>query len=145
MGIEVYKSGIATLLTQLKYYPLNNIHLFQEDATLVLQQCIPDNSLSKVLIFFPDPWPKKRHYKRRLIQPQFTELLQKKLKPQGILHIATDWEDYATHIINVLKNSAFTQVSDIDYADIVADRIPTKYALKGMQNNHPIFDLLFVR
>ena len=144
LGIEVYQPGIVALLTQLKTHPLNNIYLYREDAILVLQQCVPDASLSKVLIFFPDPWPKRRHHKRRLIQPQFIELLQKKLKPQGILHIATDWEDYANFIISVLKNNkAFIQISSVAYA--VADRIPTKFAHKGMQQNHPIFDLLFVR
>lgn len=145
IGVEIHQPGILTLLSQLKLQPLNNIHIYHEDAVTVLQECIFDNSLAKVLIFFPDPWPKKRHHKRRLIQPKFIELLQKKLKPHGILHIATDWEDYANHIIAVLKNnSAFKLLEPHESRAFLEDRISTKFEQRGKKQGHTIFDLLFV-
>ncbi|MEI8054925.1 MAG: tRNA (guanosine(46)-N7)-methyltransferase TrmB [bacterium] len=145
IGIEVHQPGIVALLAQLKAQPLNNIRLYNEDAVIVLEQSIPDNSLEKVLIFFPDPWQKNRHHKRRLIQPKFIALLQKKLKPKGVLHIATDWEDYANHIIAVLKaNSAFTACEPLESLPFLADRIPTKFEQRGKKQGHKIFDLLFI-
>lgn len=145
IGIEVHKPGILTLLTQLKTQSLRNIRIYNEDAVIVLEQCIPDNSLEKVLIFFPDPWQKKRHHKRRLIQPKFVTLLQKKLKSQGVLHIATDWEDYANHIVTVLKNNpAFTILGEPKSLPFLADRISTKFEQRGKKQGHRIFDLLFI-
>lgn len=146
IGIEVYQPGVAALLTQLQTQPLNNIRIYKEDAILVLQKCIPNDSLMKVLIFFPDPWPKKRHHKRRLIQPEFIELLQKKLKSKGILHIATDWEEYANYIISVLKNNrAFTKLKLSEYSHILSDRIPTKFEQNGKKQGYEIADLLFIK
>ncbi|EKE01862.1 MAG: hypothetical protein ACD_21C00032G0005 [uncultured bacterium] len=146
IGIEVHQPGIANLFAQLKIQPLNNIRVYNADAVIVLQQCIPDTSLDKVLIFFPDPWPKKRHHKRRLIQPKFIELLHKKLKPQGILHIATDWEDYANLTVTVLTNNpAFTALTDQEAASLLSERIPTKFEQRGKKQGHKIFDLLFVK
>jgi tRNA (guanine-N7-)-methyltransferase len=144
IGIEVHQPGIVTLLAQLKAQPLNNIRIYNEDAVIVLKQCIPDNSLEKVLLFFPDPWQKNRHHKRRLIQPKFIALLQKKLKSKGILHIATDWEDYAKHIIAVLKtNLAFTACKPPKSLPFLADRVSTKFEQRGKKQGHKIFDLLF--
>lgn len=144
IGIEVHEPGIATLLTKLKTNSLNNIRIYNEDAVIILQKYIPDNSLDRVLIFFPDPWPKNRHHKRRLIQPEFVTLLQKKLKSKGILHIATDWEDYANHIISVLKNNHnFTFIDASESLRLLEDRISTKFEQRGTQWGHKIFDLLF--
>jgi tRNA (guanine-N7-)-methyltransferase len=146
IGIEVHQPGIAALFAQLKIQALNNLRIYNEDAVMVLQQYISDNSLDKVLIFFPDPWPKKRHHKRRLIQPSFVELLQKKIKPKGVLHIATDWEDYANHIISVLKNNpAFTVLDPEKSLPFLSDRILTKFEQRGKEQGHKIFDLLFER
>lgn len=145
IGIEVHQPGIVALLAQLKTHPLNNIRIINADAAMVLQQCILDNSLSRVLIFFPDPWPKTRHHKRRLIQPEFITLLQKKLKSKGVLHIATDWEDYANHILCVLKNNpAFATLEPHESSAILADRVSTKFEQRGKKQGHKIFDLLFI-
>jgi tRNA (guanine-N7-)-methyltransferase len=145
IGIEVHQPGIVALLAQLKTQPLNNIRIFNEDAVIVLEQCIPDNSLNQVLIFFPDPWPKNRHHKRRLIQPKFMALLQKKLKSKGVLHIATDWEDYAKNILAVLKtNPAFAMLEPPESLRFLTDRISTKFEQRGKKQGHKIFDLLFI-
>ena len=141
IGIEVFQKGIVTLLTQLKALPLDNIRIYSEDALLVLQQSIPNNSLDKILIFFPDPWPKKRHHKRRLIQTKFIQLIQNKLKPAGILHIATDWENYAEHITTVLKNS--TNFTTLELPVSLLDRASTKFEQRGKKKGHKIFDLLY--
>jgi tRNA (guanine-N7-)-methyltransferase len=145
IGIEVHQPGIVALLAQLKTQALNNIRIINADAVMVLEQCIPDNSLEQVLIFFPDPWPKNRHHKRRLIQPEFIALLQKKLKSKGILHIATDWEDYANHILAVLKNNpAFMALEPHESSRFLTDRISTKFEQRGKKQGHKIFDLLFI-
>lgn len=144
IGIETYQPGIAALLSQLAINPLPNIRIYHDDAINVLQHCIPNNSLAKVLIFFPDPWPKKRHHKRRLIKTDFIELLKQKLKPPAILHITTDWEDYAKHIVTTLKNSTgFLQLNTNDSLLIIADRISTKFEQRGKKRGHQIFDLVY--
>ena len=143
IGIEIHKPGIASLLAQLKNNPLNNIRIYNEDAVIIFNQCIPDRSLDKILILFPDPWPKKRHHKRRLIQSKFVEILQKKLKLQGILNIATDWEDYANHIIDVFKNNInFTTLDTTK--PLLHERMPTRFEQKGKIKGHSNFDLWFV-
>ncbi|CAL7963876.1 tRNA (guanine-N(7)-)-methyltransferase [Gammaproteobacteria bacterium] len=145
IGIEVHQPGIVTLLAQLKAQPLSNVRIYNEDAVIVLEQCIPDDSLEKILIFFPDPWQKNRHHKRRLIQPKFVALIQKKLKSKGVLHIATDWEDYANHITAILKtNLAFTILEPPKSLPFLADRISTKFEQRGKKQGHKIFDLLFI-
>jgi tRNA (guanine-N7-)-methyltransferase len=146
IGVEVYQPGIGNLLTQLKTQELNNVRIYNEDAVIVLNKCIPNNSLEKVLIFFPDPWPKKRHNKRRLIQSSFAELLHKKLKPKGILHIATDCEDYANHAMDTLNNNSdFTSLTDAPEAlQISSERTSTKFEQRGKKLGHKIFDLVFI-
>lgn len=154
IGIEVYQPGIASLLSLLKNLPqpLNNIRIYNEDAVAVLQDCIPDQSLDKIFILFPDPWPKKRHHKRRLIQAQFILLLQKKLKSGGKLHLATDWEDYAKHINSVLnnnhdliltcetKNSSTPDNQSPDYGRVTS----TKFEQRGKKRGHQIFNWLLI-
>ncbi|HBC71984.1 MAG TPA: tRNA (guanosine(46)-N7)-methyltransferase TrmB [Coxiellaceae bacterium] len=144
IGIEIHKPGIASLLAQLKNNPLNNIRIYNEDAVIVLKQCISDHSLDKVLILFPDPWPKKRHHKRRLIQSKFTELLQKKLKLHGILNIATDWEDYANHIMAVFQNNPnFSALDTLKPLPLLHERAPTRFEQKGKSKGHDNFDFWF--
>ncbi|MBU0744112.1 MAG: tRNA (guanosine(46)-N7)-methyltransferase TrmB [Gammaproteobacteria bacterium] len=143
IGIEVYKPGVASLLALLHKQPLDNIKIYNEDAILVLEKCIPDNSLDKVLILFPDPWPKKRHNKRRLIQPDFVKLLQKKLKSQGILHIATDWEDYANHIETVLKNSPDFTIKTIPLSQ--KRPLTTRFEKRGERLGHHNFEFIFMK
>lgn len=142
IGIEVYTPGIAALLSLLKNQPLNNIRIYHEDAVMVLEKCTPDNSLDKILILFPDPWPKKRHHKRRLIQPKFIDLLHQKLKPEGILNIATDWEDYANHINKVFKNNPTFTVKDISSS--LERPLSTRFEKRGKKLGHSNFEFLFV-
>src|SRR6185437_8905833 len=106
IGIETHQPGIGTLLHHIQAEQLTNIRVYYADAVEVLNQCIPDHSLDIMQIFFPDPWRKRRHHKRRLIQPEFVSLVAKKLKPGGELHLATDWEDYALHMMRVMSASA---------------------------------------
>lgn len=138
LGIEVYRPGVGALLAQLEKQKLTNVRVYCADAVEVLQQCILNHSLNKIFILFPDPWPKKRHHKRRLIQPEFIALLAKKLKPDGILYIATDWEDYAQHILRVIsKTKLFKQIT-------ASPRIATKFEQRGKRLGHKIWDLCFI-
>lgn len=146
IGIEVYQPGIISLFRQLEADPLDNIRVYDTDAVLILTQSIPDNSLEKILIFFPDPWQKTRHHKRRLIRPDFVQLLQKKLKPGGLLHVATDWQNYAEHIILVMQdNPDFITIDpkSMEYANLRQDRVLTKFEKRGQNQGHNIYDLLF--
>ncbi|MDR1012371.1 MAG: tRNA (guanosine(46)-N7)-methyltransferase TrmB [Coxiellaceae bacterium] len=139
VGIEIHKPGVANLLSLLAKYPLNNIKVYCENAVIILENCIVNGSIDEIFILFPDPWPKKRHHKRRLIQPDFVELLYSKLKPQGLLNIVTDWKDYADYIDTILTNHpGFTKL------DIRINRtIITKFEKKGKQLGHRNFELLF--
>ena len=145
IGIEVYQPGIANLLSLLKKQPLNNIRIYYGDAVTVLDKCFLDYTLDIILILFPDPWPKTRHHKRRLIQQKFIELLQKKLKPTGILKIITDLEDYAKHIIKVLsKNQNFKALDQLESLPMMYDQCAqTKFGQRGKIKGHQIFELLF--
>jgi tRNA (guanine-N7-)-methyltransferase len=104
IGIETYHPGIGNLMQQIIQQKLTNLRIYQEDAVDVLQQCFPANSIDGILIFFPDPWQKRKHHQRRLIQPDFIKKLVNKLKPEGVIHLATDWEDYAVCMMKVMSN-----------------------------------------
>ena len=147
VGIEVYKPGIGTLLAKLEETKLNNVRIINEDAVKVLNQHIKDESLDAISIFFPDPWPKKRHHKRRLIQPAFCGLLAKKLKAKGRLHLATDWEDYAVQMMDVVSNLAlfYNQFGEGRFATDTQDRPLTKFEKRGQQLGHKIWDLIFIK
>ena len=107
LGVEVYEAGIGRLINEANKHQLSNLKIINEDAVEVLQNHIPDDSLLKFQLFFPDPWYKKRHHKRRIIQTSFLDILTKKLKTDGIVHIATDWEDYAEHIMETLESHQY--------------------------------------
>ncbi len=147
IGVEVHPPGVGVLLTKIADAQLTNLRISAQDAKEVLTQAIPDGSLARVQIFFPDPWPKARHHKRRLIQPEFIQLLWKKLQNQGILHIATDWKPYADHILEVMaqvpgfqnRAECGTFVQKPDY------RPSTKYEERGQRLGHQVFDLVFTR
>lgn len=147
IGIEVHTPGIANLLANIENHQLTNIRIFHEDALIVLNESIPDASLNRVQLFFPDPWPKLRHHKRRIVQPEFVALIAKKLKPKGIFHLATDWEDYAKHMLTVLQASAdFTnQHAESIYAPRPEWRPLTKFEQRGQRLGHGIWDLLFLK
>jgi len=142
-GVEVHRPGVGSLLVQVKQRELNNIRVSQDDAVLVCNQQIPDGSLERVQIFFPDPWHKKRHNKRRLIQPPFVETLVSKLKPGGRIHVATDWENYAEHILEVLSANTDLQNTAKDYAPKPDYRPGTKYEARGIRLGHGVWDLVF--
>jgi tRNA (guanine-N7-)-methyltransferase len=148
IGIETHLPGIGTLLQGIAVLQLKNIRVYYADAVEVLGQCIPDQSLDVVQLFFPDPWPKRKHHKRRLIQETFVNLLIKKLKPGGTLHLATDWEHYAVHMMKVL--SAIPALSNLagerQYANRSTQRpIITKFEERGRQSGRAIWELQFER
>lgn len=142
-GIEVHGPGAGSLLVQVKQRDLSNVRVSMEDAVEVLAQQIPAQSLDRVQIFFPDPWHKKRHHKRRLIQPEFIENLVSKLKDNGVVHIATDWENYAEHILEVLAACASLENTAESYADKPDYRPHTKYEERGRRLGHGVWDLVF--
>lgn len=147
IGIEVHRPGVGKLLACLHEHQVDNVRVYQEDAQQVFLKCMPDASLQRILIYFPDPWPKKRHNKRRLIQPEFVQLLTRKLCNQGELYFATDWEDYAHHALEVF--SAEPQLTNIQaqggYLDRPDWRPLTKFELRGQKLGHGVWDLGFRR
>ncbi len=104
IGIETHKPGIGALCLGIEVKSLSNLRIYYDDAVEILKNCIPDASLTGVQIFFPDPWQKRRHHARRIVQADFVQLVITKLKPAGTLHLATDWEDYAKHMMRVISN-----------------------------------------
>lgn len=142
-GVEVHTPGVGGLLVQVKKRGLANVRVSQDDAVEVLDQQIADGCLDRVQIFFPDPWHKKRHHKRRLIQPEFVKTLIAKLKPTGIIHVATDWENYAEHILQVLSQEPRLTNTAAEYAEKPAYRPLTKYENRGKNLGHGVWDLLF--
>lgn len=145
IGIEVHRPGVGQLLRQIEQFELTNLRVFCDDAVQVLKQCVADASLHRVQIFFPDPWPKKKHHKRRLIQPAFLDLLAKKLVQDGILHIATDWTHYAEHILQSLDEHAHFANTVTQYAPRPTQRPLTKYEQRGQRLGHLVYDVIFRR
>lgn len=144
-GVEVHKPGVGSLLVQVKKRALNNVRVSIDDAVQVLEQQIADQSVHRVQIFFPDPWHKKRHHKRRLIQPKFVATLIRKLEPGGQIHVATDWENYAEHILDVLSANQKLHNIAADYAPKPAYRPSTKYEARGIRLGHGVWDIIFQR
>ena len=142
-GVEVHQPGVGSLLVQVKKRSLENIRVSNSDAVDVLRQQIPDASLDRVQIFFPDPWHKKRHNKRRLIQPDFVNNLLTKLKPNGVIHVATDWEHYAEHILEVLSANQALRNTATDFAPKPDYRPNTKYEERGKRLGHGVWDIVF--
>ena len=147
IGIEVHRPGVGRLLIELETRALTNVRVFCADALDVLGGCLPDASLDRVLLFFPDPWPKKRHHKRRILQPPFIELVASKLKPGGTFHMATDWENYAEQMLEAMTRSpAFTNcATDNGYSPRPAYRPETKFERRGRRLGHGVWDLVFRR
>ena len=147
LGIEVHKPGVGKLLHTMAEREIGNIRVYCDDAVAVVQECLNDASLDGVQIFFPDPWHKKRHHKRRLIQDEFVSLICRKLRCGGILHLATDWENYAEQMLAVLtenpelRNCAGTGA----YSPRPQQRPLTKFEQRGQGLGHGVWDLLFER
>jgi tRNA (guanine-N7-)-methyltransferase len=143
LGIEVHTPGVGSLLKQIEAARLSNLRIIQHDAVEVLKNMIPPVSLAGVHIFFPDPWPKTRHHKRRLIQSEFISLLCEQLKAGGYLHVATDWKDYAEHILSVMSSEPRLANTTQDYAPRPEYRPLTKFELRGLKLGHPVWDIVF--
>lgn len=150
IGIEVYQKGISQCLEKVSVAAISNIRLIQGDALEVMAHWFPDNSFERIHVFFPDPWPKSRHWKRRLVRAEFITSAKRLLRPNGILQIATDWQDYANHVIKLLKSDGdFLPVDS--HQSAVADssinrslnRPITKYETRGEHLGHRIHDLLY--
>jgi tRNA (guanine-N7-)-methyltransferase len=147
IGIEVHRPGVGRLLQALDGKQINNVRVMCDDAVEILQRCLPDHCLQRVLLFFPDPWHKKRHHKRRIVQPEFVALLARKLQHGGILHMATDWENYAQHMLEVVGASAAFRncAGSGHYSEKPAWRPTTKFEHRGQRLGHGVWDLLFER
>ena len=147
IGIEVHKPGVGKLLHCIEQRSAENIRIYCHDAVEILRDCIPDGALDTVQIFFPDPWHKKRHNKRRLIQPEFIRQLRPKMKPGGLLHLATDWEHYAQQMMAVLNaEPGFENRYDAGkFAPRPANRPLTKFERRGERLGHGVWDLMFQR
>ena len=147
IGIEVHRPGVGHLLQLIEEQGLGNVRVMREDAVQILQHCIADDSLDRVLLFFPDPWHKKRHHKRRIVQPDFIELLASKIRHGGRLHMATDWEDYAQHMVEVMSGSTAFRNCAASGAFVPRPeyRPVTKFEQRGQRLGHGVWDLLYER
>ncbi len=147
LGIEVHEPGVGHCLLEIERSGVENLRLLKRDAIDVLRTELPDRSLARINLYFPDPWPKKRHHKRRIVNREFLELVAEKLVDSGHLHIATDWENYAAHIDETLSQSAAFDLVERrvhDGADPL-DRPATKFEARGVRLGHRIWDWRFVR
>jgi tRNA (guanine-N7-)-methyltransferase len=145
LALEVHPPGVGSLLKQIDAQDIQNIRIIQHDAVEVLRDMIADASLDGVHIFFPDPWHKARHNKRRLIQPPFIAALVQKIKPGGYIHVATDWQEYAEQVLAVLSAEPLLQNTAPDYAEKPAYRPLTKFEQRGLKLGHGVWDLVFRR
>lgn len=147
IGIEVHRPGVGRLFHNMAEAGVDNIRVYCHDAVEVLRDCLADDALDTVQIYFPDPWHKKRHHKRRLIQPPFVALLARKLRAGGLLHLATDWENYAEQMMEVLSASdAFDNVHGEGAFTARPSRRPeTKFERRGERLGHGVWDLEFTR
>lgn len=147
LGIEVHRSGIGQLCNLLEANQLTNVKIIAADAVDVLLHMIEDHSINRMLVFFPDPWHKKRHHKRRLIQPGFVRLLAQKLISDGIVHLATDWQPYAQWMLEVLENDPdFSNIAgQSNYCKQPEYRPTTKFEIRGKNLGHGVFDIIYRR
>ncbi|MGB4811220.1 MAG: tRNA (guanosine(46)-N7)-methyltransferase TrmB [Methylophilaceae bacterium] len=145
LAVEVHTPGVGALLKLIDDQNLDNIRIIQHDVVEVLQNMLADASLDGVHIFFPDPWHKKRHHKRRLIQAEFIKLLCSKLKAGAYLHVATDWQDYAQWVLEVLNAEPQLKNTVTDYVEKPSYRPLTKFENRGIKLGHGVWDLVFLK
>jgi tRNA (guanine-N7-)-methyltransferase len=145
IGIEVHEPGVGHCLKRIHEAQLNNLKLMSHDAIEVLQNTLPEQCLDRVFLFFPDPWHKKKHRKRRIVNQQFRDLLIKTLKPQGVLHMATDWQEYARHMAqDLFSDQRFVNLGDNQgYCERPNYRPETKFERRGHRLGHGVWDLMF--
>lgn len=147
LGVEVHEPGIGRCLNNIEQQQLNNVRLIRHDAIEVLEQMIEPAQLDRILLFFPDPWPKKRHHKRRIVNQRFRDLVQRVLKPGAAVHVATDWQDYAESIARqFLEDDRFANRGDASgYVVAPAYRPQTRFEQRGLRLGHGVWDLLFTK
>jgi tRNA (guanine-N7-)-methyltransferase len=147
LGIEVHRPGVGNLLRLLEEQNLDNVRVICDDAVQILKYRLPDACLDRVQLFFPDPWHKTRHHKRRIVSPEFAALIAQKLKPGGVFHLATDWQDYARQMMMVLEAAPDYQndAAADEYSPRPDWRPLTKFEQRGQRLGHGVWDLLFER
>ncbi|NYT68917.1 MULTISPECIES: tRNA (guanosine(46)-N7)-methyltransferase TrmB [Alcaligenaceae] len=145
LGVEVFNSGVGSMLKRIEASQLQNLRIIQHDAVEVVRDMIAPDSLAGVHIYFPDPWPKKRHHKRRLVQPPFVQLLASRLRPGGYIHCATDWEHYAHQMLEVLGGEPLLENTSEGFAPRPDFRPLTKFENRGLRLGHGVWDLIFRR
>ena len=147
IGIEVHRPGVGHLLKQAGEAGVRNLRVSSRDAVEVLEKQVPDASLERVMLYFADPWPKKRHHKRRIVQPTFVQTVARKLKPGGEFHLATDWENYAEHMVGVFREARDFEntASAGPYVDRPEGRPLTKFEQRGQRLGHGVWDLVYRR
>ena len=143
LGIEVHTPGVGSLLKRIADLHLENVRIVQHDAVEVLEHMIAPAVLAGVHLFFPDPWPKKRHHKRRLVQLPFVALLASRMKPGATVHACTDWEEYAQQMLQVLSADRALENTAVDYAERLESRPETKFERRGLDLGHRVWDLIF--
>ncbi len=146
LGVEVYQPGIGALLLGLEQLSLSNVRVLEADAKLLFARALGDASVDEVRIFFPDPWPKKRHHKRRLLNPEFVRLLSARLKAGGRLLLATDWQPYAESMLEVLSAEPFlVNAAPQGFSSRAEERVVTRFEARGERLGHEVWDLCFLR
>ena len=146
IGIEVHPPGVGRLINGAAEQSVENLRVYMADAMDVIEDCIADDSLARIQIYFPDPWHKKKHHKRRIIQPEFVARLRKKLIPGGVLHLATDWQNYAEHMLEVMMAAeGFANTAPVDFVPRLEYRPLTKFERRGARLGHGVWDLIFSR
>jgi tRNA (guanine-N7-)-methyltransferase len=145
LAIEVHAPGVGSLLKRLAEESIGNVRVIRHDAVEVLRDMVPQGSLAGLHVFFPDPWPKKRHHKRRLVQPAFARLAAERLAPGGYIHVATDWQEYAEHVLAVLSCEKLLRNTAEDYAPRPVSRPETKFERRGLKLGHAVWDIVFER
>ncbi|MGK0272739.1 MAG: tRNA (guanine-N7-)-methyltransferase [Cocleimonas sp.] len=144
IGIEVHRPGVGRILHLVEENNLTNLRVMDDDAVEIIKNRIPDGSLDRVQLFFPDPWHKKRHNKRRIVQDGFVTLISSKLKSKGVFHLATDWEPYAEHMADVMEASSdFNSQVATPYSPKPETRPTTKFETRGIKLGHGVWDLLY--
>jgi tRNA (guanine-N7-)-methyltransferase len=147
IGIEVHPPGVGSLINAATEHDIDNLKLYLADATDVLDECIASSSLDRIQLYFPDPWHKKKHNKRRIVQPEFLQLLREKLREGGLLHMATDWHPYAEQMLELIEGAeGLENTADSDgYVPRPSFRPLTKFEKRGERLGHGVWDLIAVR
>jgi tRNA (guanine-N7-)-methyltransferase len=145
LAIEVHAPGVGSLLKRLAEESIANVRVIRHDAVEVLRDMVAPGSLAGIHLFFPDPWPKKRHHKRRLVQPAFARLCAERLAPGGYIHVATDWQEYAEHVLGVLAQEPLLANTAQAFAPRPCARPETKFERRGLKLGHGVWDIVFTR